>query len=129
MDAKGLMNWPAFHEVLRPHARKIRHIFHGHCHTPLAGSVLGIPFTGLRSMGPQAFTDLKIEQACRWVAQPHYGVVLVGPDSVVTHQIEFAYAGPLMVRDRQKFTDFIALCAARGVEVPTEDQAPMDPVR
>jgi 3',5'-cyclic AMP phosphodiesterase CpdA len=123
MDAKGLKNWPDFHKVLARHRDKIRHIFHGHCHTMLQGHVEGISFTGLRSMGPQAYTDLRIERACRWYGEPHYAVVLVEPNALITHIQEFNYTGPYLVRDRQNFEEFIALCADRGVKVPREDPA------
>ncbi len=121
LDAKGLANWPDFHAVLARHRNKIRHIFHGHCHTLLQGNVEGVSFTGLRSMSDQAYTDLKIERAARWYTEPHYGVVLVTPNSLVTHIHEFNYAGPLLVRDRQKFEEFVHLCAERGVSVPLEE--------
>jgi 3',5'-cyclic AMP phosphodiesterase CpdA len=124
LDAKGLRNWPEFHTILARHRHKIRHIFHGHCHTLLQGNVAGISFTGLRSMGAQAYTDLKTDKACRWYVEPHYAIVLVEANSLVTHVHEFNYSGPLIRRDRQNFEDFIALCAERGVEVPRTDPAP-----
>jgi len=119
LDAKGLLNWPAFHGLLARHRTRIRHIFHGHCHMLLQGHVEGIPFTGLRSMGPQAYTDLKTDMACRWQAEPHYAVVLADSTSLVVHLNEFTYAGPVFQRQRQPFAEFIAHCAERGVIVPT----------
>jgi 3',5'-cyclic AMP phosphodiesterase CpdA len=121
LDAKGLTNWPDFHEVLGRHRSRIRHIFHGHCHILLQGNVEGISFTGLRSMSDQAYTDLKLSKAARLHAEPHYGVALVTPNSVVVHLQEFNYSGPLLVRERQRFEDFISLCAERGVSVPREE--------
>lgn len=119
LDAKGLADWPAFHALLRRHPGRIRHILHGHCHMLLQGHVEGISFTGIRSMGPQAWTDLRTDQASRWQAAPHYAVVLVEENTLVTHLNEFDYAGPVFQRERQKFADFIAHCAERGVTVPT----------
>lgn len=121
LDAKGLTNWPEFHAVLARHRDKIRHIFHGHCHLLLQGNVEGISFTGLRSMSDQAYTDLKLSKAARLHAEPHYGVAVVTPNSVVVHLQEFNYSGPLLVRERQKFDEFIGLCAERGVTVPMEE--------
>ena len=126
MDAKGLRNWPAFHRILARHRDRLRHIFHGHCHSSLQGNIEGVSFSGLRSLGPQAYTDLKIERACRWYGEPHYAVALVNGNSVVTHQIEFNYAGPFLVRDRQNFDEFISHCAARGVTVPRQDPSPAE---
>lgn len=121
LDAKGLANWPAFHDILARHRARVRHIFHGHCHLSLQGNVEGISFTGLRSMGPQAYTDLRTDKACRWFVEPHYGVALVDERSVVVHTQEFNYSGPILRRDRQNFDDFARQCADRGVEVPTRD--------
>ncbi|MBD8065968.1 metallophosphoesterase [Devosia sp. PTR5] len=123
LDAKGLTNWPQFHAALARHRHKIRHIFHGHCHILLQGNVEGISFTGLRSMTDQAYTDLKLSKAARLHAEPHYGVALVTPNSLIVHLQEFNYSGPLLVRERQKFDDFIGLCAERGVTVPREEPA------
>jgi len=121
MDAKGLKNWSEFHAILARHKDKIRHIFHGHCHTTLQGNIEGISFTGIRSLGLQAYTDLQTELACRWIAEPHYGVALVSRNSVVTHHFEFNYAGPIMKRPRQNFNHFTEECAQRGVTVPQHD--------
>ncbi|GLQ55814.1 metallophosphoesterase [Devosia nitrariae] len=121
LDAKGLTNWSEFHTVLARHRGKIRHIFHGHCHILLQGNVEGVSFTGLRSMSDQAYTDLKLSKAARLHAEPHYGVAVVTPNSVVVHLQEFNYSGPLLVRERQRFEDFIGLCAERGVAVPGEE--------
>lgn len=121
LDHKGMRNWPEFHAILRRHRDKIRHIFHGHCHTMLQGNIEGVSFSGLRSMGPQAYTDLQVKRATRWEAPPHYAVALVSDNAVVTHVHEFDYEGPFHSRDLQKFEDFIALCAARGVTVPLSE--------
>lgn len=117
-DAKGLTNWPEFHALLRRHAGTVRHIFHGHCHASLQGHVCGISFSGLRSMTIQAHTDLKMDRACRWYGAPHYAIAVVGPDTLVTHHVEFLHAGPMIYRDRQNFADFVRHCAERGVVVP-----------
>lgn len=121
LDAKGMDNWPEFHRVLARHRGRIRHIFHGHCHVAVQGNVEGISFSGIRSMGPQAYTDLKTDQACRQMLEPHYVVALVDDTSLVTHAVEFNYAGPTLRRDRQKFSNFIQICAERGVTVPLQE--------
>jgi 3',5'-cyclic AMP phosphodiesterase CpdA len=73
-----------------------------------------------------AWIDRKLaaaDRACRWYGEPHYAVVLVEPNALITHIQEFNYTGPYLVRDRQNFEEFIALCADRGVKVPREDPA------
>ncbi|HEY4200221.1 MAG TPA: phosphodiesterase [Devosiaceae bacterium] len=127
-DAKGLANWPQFHAILSRYRHRIRHIFHGHCHALLQGNVEGISFTGIRSMGPQAYTDLKTDFACRWFVEPTYAIALVTDNSIVTHIQDFNYPGPVTVNERQKFDHFIKLCADRGVTVPLAEPAQMEDI-
>jgi 3',5'-cyclic AMP phosphodiesterase CpdA len=126
-DVKGLADWTDFHRLLSRHRGKIRHIFHGHCHALLQGNVEGVSFTGLRSMGPQAYTNLRNGNATRWFVEPSYAIALVAENSVVTHIQEFDYSGPLLVNDPQPFAHFARLCADRGVAmaepVPSRPEA------
>ncbi|HVW91980.1 MAG TPA: phosphodiesterase [Devosia sp.] len=117
-DGKGLADWAGLHELLSRYKNRIRHIFHGHCHALLQGNVEGVSFTGLRSMGPQAFTNLRNGHATRWFVEPSYAVALVRENSVVTHIQEFNYSGPLLVNEPQPFSHFARLCADRGVAMP-----------
>ena len=48
MDQIRLLDDAAFRQIVGRHRDKIRHIFFGHCHLPLGGSVAGIPATSLR---------------------------------------------------------------------------------
>ncbi|WMT92733.1 metallophosphoesterase [Pelagibacterium sp. H642] len=126
MDAKGVADWDAFHKILACHRGKIRHIFHGHCHTDMQGHVEGISFTGLRSMGSQVFPDLSTEMVSRWEGAPHYAVALVGDRSLVTHPQDFTYAGNVHTHARGQFADFARNCAQRGVNVPESDPEPVE---
>ena len=126
MDAKGVADWDAFHKVLARHSAKIRHIFHGHCHTDMQGHVEGISFSGLRSMGSQVYPDLSTDLVSRWEGAPHYAVALVGERSLVTHQQDFTYAGDVHTHPRGQFTDFVDNCAKRGVSVPDADPDPLE---
>jgi 3',5'-cyclic-AMP phosphodiesterase len=129
MDAKGVADWPEFHEVLARHRGRIRHIFHGHCHTDMHGHVEGISFSGLRSMGSQVYPNLATEMVARWDGAPNYAVALVGPRSLVTHQQDFTYSGQMHTHVRAQFADFVRNCANRGVSVPEVDPEPVEAVK
>ena len=122
-DAKGLADAGEFAALLARHRGRVRHIFHGHCHATLSGQVEGVSFSGIRSVGIQAGTDLKSDRACRWYGAPHYAVAVVSQSSIVTHHVEFLHQGPVFYRDRQNFAEFIRHCADRGVTVPTSPPA------
>lgn len=121
LDAKGMNNWPDFHRVIARYQTRIRHIFHGHCHVAVQGNIEGVSFSGIRSMGPQAYTDLRSDQALRQMLEPHYAIALVDERALVTHFQDFNYTGPTLRRDRQKFENFIRICAERGVTVPLSE--------
>lgn len=48
MDSIGLRDADGLWEVLVPHRARVRHMFHGHLHRPIAGSWRGIPLSSLR---------------------------------------------------------------------------------
>jgi 3',5'-cyclic AMP phosphodiesterase CpdA len=48
MDGMGLRDADALWEALAPHKARVRHVFHGHLHRPIAGSWRGIPLSSLR---------------------------------------------------------------------------------
>ena len=118
-DAKGLADGEAFAALLARYPGRVRHIFHGHCHATLHGQVLGVSFSGVRSVGIQAGTDLKSDRACRWYGAPQYAIAVITGQAIVTHQVDFLHEGPVFYRDKQVFADFADQCASRGVTVPS----------
>lgn len=93
MDSIGLLDAPAFTEILRPRAGKIRHIFHGHCHLPMSGALLGIPVTsgrGTNHAGWPAFDEPERLTGADLPAA--YGVAFLGPESTTVHMVEFVAA-------------------------------------
>lgn len=85
MDAIALRDAEALWEVLAPHRARIRHLFHGHLHRPVAGSWRGIPLSSLRgtafevalSSGPGVTVTARLP--------PCYGLVRVLEEEVVVH--------------------------------------------
>jgi len=86
MDAIGLADSAALWEVLAPHRTRIRHLFHGHLHRPVAGSWRGIPLSSLRGT---AF-EVAMPAAPDTVAvtnrlPPSYALVRILGEDIVVH--------------------------------------------
>ena len=56
-DDIGLMDGEAFRELLAAYRTEIRHLFFGHCHYVLSGSVCGIHFSASRSTSHPCVPD------------------------------------------------------------------------
>ncbi len=83
--------------VLRPHASKIRHMFHGHCHLPLAGSFCGIPLSAPRGTNHASWPDFGAKDHLSSAALCASYAVMVAPDEdVIVHMVEFGYPGPIL---------------------------------
>ncbi|HEY4202774.1 MAG TPA: metallophosphoesterase [Devosiaceae bacterium] len=87
-DTIGLDNAAALQALLQRHRHRIAHLFHGHCHLPISGSLNGIAYTGLPAIGPQqspnfASTDFIADPG----APPCYGVIVADPSSLACHLI------------------------------------------
>lgn len=96
LDSIGLVDGPAFHEILTEYRDRIRHIFHGHCHLPLSGSVCGVPISGMRSALHQTWPDFADTRTSYFAPlPPAYGVVFVTDLAVTVHSFDFCYDGPL----------------------------------
>lgn len=98
LDIISLQDKEAFAETLRPHRGRLRHLFFGHIHRPLAGSWLGIPISTLRGLNHQCWLDFDSRDEIVFSFEPPaYAVVLISTDSVIVHTHDF--------RDQsQKFT-------------------------
>lgn len=71
-------------------ATNIRHLFFGHVHRPVFGSWLGIPFSILRGTNHQvAFDFATVTPVPKSHEPPAYGVIFLGPDSVVVHSHDY----------------------------------------
>ena len=86
MDSTRLVEAEALWEVLAPHRPRLRHLFHGHMHRPLAGSWRGIPLSSLRGTGFEVALDFDpgaVRAAGR--EPPCYAVVRVQGEDLVVH--------------------------------------------
>ncbi|RWC87980.1 MAG: phosphodiesterase, partial [Mesorhizobium sp.] len=75
----------------------VRHIFFGHVHRDIAGTVAGIPFSAQR--GLHARFELALDRSSEIVEQapPSYAVILVGSANqcVVVHGCDFLEQWPI----------------------------------
>jgi 3',5'-cyclic-AMP phosphodiesterase len=79
---------------LGEHRARIRHIFFGHTHLNVAGSVLGIPISCPRSTNHQTYPQFgpsDLLHAC--TLGPTYCVVLLSEHSAICHFVEYRYPG------------------------------------
>lgn len=98
MDQIRLLDDQAFRGIIARHAGKVRHIFFGHCHLPLAGSTAGVPTTSLRGTNHAAIAVFSETSLLSRSNLPEsYGVAFVGSDYVTVHMVEFGYDGPVEI--------------------------------
>lgn len=87
MDAIALEEAETFDEILRPHRERVRHMFLGHLHRPIAGNWHGVPFSVIPGTNHQADLDLTPHgltiPGCE--EPPAYGVALIEKDQVTVH--------------------------------------------
>lgn len=89
-DKIGLVDGEAFREILTTYRETIRHIFFGHCHYILSGSVCGIPMSAPRSTNHPCAPDFSgIDRMGYGPFQPTYDVCLLNEEAVVVHSIDF----------------------------------------
>jgi 3',5'-cyclic AMP phosphodiesterase CpdA len=90
MDRIQLVNPADLAAVLAPHQPRIRHMFHGHLHRPLAGSWRGIPFSSIRGTAHQVALDLSERETAPGSHEPAaYALVRVTEDAVIVHSHDY----------------------------------------
>lgn len=98
LDQIRLLDDAAFRKLVARHKERIRHIFFGHCHLPLAGSIVGVPVSSLRGTNHASyplFSEMKLLSGSD--LPESYGVVFLGEDYVTVHMVEFGYTGPIRI--------------------------------
>ncbi len=89
-DAIGLTDGEAFRAILSEFRSQIRHLFFGHCHYILSGSVCGIPMSAPRSTNHACIPDFSGSSKIRFGSlPPTYNVCLLEDDSMIVHSIDF----------------------------------------
>ncbi|MER8370696.1 phosphodiesterase [Mesorhizobium sp. M1348] len=95
LDPLGLEQPGRFLDVLKRHGNA-RHIFFGHVHRDIAGTVAGIPFTAQRGLHARFVLDLVGDEVVEQ-APASYAVVLIDPTDqwVVVHNCDFLERWPI----------------------------------
>lgn len=91
MDRIALRDSDRLREVLAPHRARLRHLFFGHLHRPLAGSWWGIPVSTLRGTNHQVALHLgDSERVLGNQEPPQYAVVLADAENTLVHLHDYA---------------------------------------
>lgn len=97
LDNIGQQNGAELRDILRDNKQRIAHIFFGHCHLPLSGTVCGIPFAALRGTNHHSWQDFSGHPKLKSAAlTPAYNVVMIEGGDCVVHTIDFSYTGPVV---------------------------------
>ncbi|WP_420414011.1 phosphodiesterase [Roseibium sp.] len=114
MDQIMLQDADGFGQVVSRHAAKIRHIFHGHCHLPLAGSLHGVPFSAPRGTNHAGWPDFANKGNLAGSDLPEsYAVVLAEETSTMIHMIEYGYEGTVRREGSPDYADWDRLTMVR----------------
>lgn len=90
-DIIGMRDAARFHAILERYHTTIAHIFFGHCHYTLSGSVNGIPFSAPRSTCHVCWPDFDgpMTRMGHGPLTPSYSVIFVEGRDIVVHTIDF----------------------------------------
>ena len=90
-DVIGILNEKELQSLLKGYNDTIAHMFFGHCHYTLSGSVGGISYSAPRSTNHTCWPDFsgQVNRAGYGDLAPNYNVCFLTEDSVVVHSIDF----------------------------------------
>jgi 3',5'-cyclic-AMP phosphodiesterase len=90
-DRIGIVEEADFQALLERHRATVRHIFFGHCHFSLSGTVRGIPFSAPRSTCHTCWPDFSgiAGRIGYGDLAPNYNICMIEEQSVVVHSIDF----------------------------------------
>lgn len=114
-DNIGLVDGEAFRIILSEYKQIIRHIFFGHCHYVLSGSVCSIPMSAPRSTNHPCVPDFSgINRMGFAPFPPTYNVCLISDAATIVHSIDF--------RDEHKIT-WVETTSDGWIKEPTPENA------
>lgn len=88
LDPIGLVDADELFALLQEHG-KVRHIFAGHAHRPVAGSWRGIPISVLRGTNHQSALGFDPDNVPITHEPPVYGVIFIDRETVIVHSHDF----------------------------------------
>lgn len=107
MDQIMLLDAARFGDTVRRFAGKIRHIFHGHCHLPLSGSLHGIPFSAPRGTNHAGWADFSNSNELADADLPEsYAVIFAEPEHTMVHMVEYGFNGAIRSGGSPDYADW-----------------------
>lgn len=92
-DILSLVQKKEFAAILRAHRDTVRHVFFGHAHMSLSGSIDGIPFSAPRSTSHPGWPNFEGRLAYgHGPIEPSYNLALIDRFNIVVHTIEYRLA-------------------------------------
>lgn len=90
-DVIGIANEKELQSLLKDYSDTVAHMFFGHCHYTLSGSVSGVSYSAARSTNHTCWPDFsgQINRMGYGDLAPNYNVCFLGEDNVVVHSIDF----------------------------------------
>ncbi len=90
-DIIGIVQEAELRSILSDNSDIIRHIFFGHCHFTLSGSVDGIPYSAPRSTNHPSWPEFSGDAEVMGYGgiDPNYSVCFLSESGVVVHSIDF----------------------------------------
>lgn len=96
VDSIRLIDEGPLADLLERHGR-VRHMYFGHVHRPIAGNWRGIPMSMSYGLNHQAALNLDGAQWTGRIGPAEYAVALIEQDRTVVHFHDFLYAYPEIV--------------------------------
>ncbi|MEO1492343.1 MAG: phosphodiesterase [Pseudomonadota bacterium] len=114
MDQIMLLDADRFGGVVARHRGKIRHIFFGHCHMPLNGSLHGVPVSAPRGTNHAGWANFPEATMLSASDLPEaYAVILTSGASVTVHMVEYGYTGEIRVEGTPDYSAWTKETMAR----------------
>ncbi|MEO0637418.1 MAG: metallophosphoesterase [Pseudomonadota bacterium] len=114
MDEIMLLDHDRFADAIGSHASKIRHIFHGHCHLPLNGSLRGVPFSAPRGTNHAGWPTYGAERLLSGSDLPEsYAVIMASERSTMVCMVEYGYDGEIRHEGSPAYEDWDKLTMIR----------------
>ncbi len=114
MDEIMLLDADRFQRCVALKKDKIYHVFHGHYHLPLSGSVSGIPFSAPRGTNHAGWPDFSATRLLSAADLTEaYSVIFAEPSYTMVHMVEFGYRGDVRSEESPDCASWNKLTMAR----------------
>ncbi len=114
IDQMMLTDAAAFAAVVAAHRQRIAHVFFGHCHLPLCGSLHGVPVSSPRGTNHAGWADFTETRMLLASDLPEaYAVIIAQGPAVTVQMVEFGYRGERRVEGSPDYATWDRATMAR----------------